>query len=651
MNKTPFQSAQQRALVRAKADLLTNLSDKALNSAEVTEIIQSNFNLIPSSGLYFYNASGYLEIQADLTGDTLKTWEVYFSAPYSSGIKPLINNHIIGGVGGMGLFVQGSGLTLQLDNNETITGNIICDSPTYAVAQIDSVNGFYGLYINGSLSDYIEYENYHPISSTTKIGADLSTLGSGVVGQSAHFISDNQNYAYFNHTSNYSGLVALTVETAVTFFDPVQGDTAPYYIINKLDETTHTGWSIYLDEFYRLVLQVQDGTGATLTTFGNNGEPVDIGTLFHIVATIKFNTSTNQTTINLWTNGANPTGAITDYFVVNWGTSQVTLGANSAGNQQSNCIMNYLNTMAGEATAYDISLMYAHALTGDVENNPMDYMVEGGDYLIGWYKFNGDATTEDLWDSNLLIGNDGSIHTTNISSFWIAGKYNIINITGEATYYEGVIDFVRYYNSILSSSNITTLYNVGSPLLDVVNLPTSPKIIYYFTDVHEGEVCNEVVNTDQYCANIHGIVYLSSGIRTHEFAGELDNRTFHSRAERELVLSYAPVGAIMPYAGATAPAYWIICSGQSLLKTTYNKLYNVVGSVFGGDSLHFTLPDMRGNVPAGASATYAFGTTGGQNSTSSLYVTATGVDKALNGGDTDNRQPTIYLNYIIFTGA
>lgn len=61
-----------------------------------------------------------------------------------------------------------------------------------------------------------------------------------------------------------------------------------------------------------------------------------------------------------------------------------------------------------------------------------------------------------------------------------------------------------------------------------------------------------------------------------------------------------PVGALMPYAGATAPAGWLLCYGQAVSRTTYSDLYTAIGTTYGtGDgSTTFNLPDLRGRTIA-----------------------------------------------------
>lgn len=56
----------------------------------------------------------------------------------------------------------------------------------------------------------------------------------------------------------------------------------------------------------------------------------------------------------------------------------------------------------------------------------------------------------------------------------------------------------------------------------------------------------------------------------------------------------SPIGTILAYGGSTAPSGWLLCQGQSLLRTDYPDLFNVIGTAFGSvDSTHFSLPDAR----------------------------------------------------------
>lgn len=144
---------------------------------------------------------------------------------------------------------------------------------------------------------------------------------------------------------------------------------------------------------------------------------------------------------------------------------------------------------------------------------------------------------------------------------------------------------------------------------------------------------------------------------------------------------YMPPGAILPYAGSTAPAGWLLCDGSTVSRTTYAALFAVIGETFGaGDgSATFALPDMRGNVAAGANTSHALASTAGAETitqtveqmpahTHSVQNVYQYVETGGDGGRTDSTtskiatiatsstgggqpmsvmQPTLYLNYII----
>ena len=75
-----------------------------------------------------------------------------------------------------------------------------------------------------------------------------------------------------------------------------------------------------------------------------------------------------------------------------------------------------------------------------------------------------------------------------------------------------------------------------------------------------------------------------------------------------------PTGALMPYAGASAPTGYLLCDGSSVSSSTYLALHAVISNTYGGSAytgagaLSFNLPDLRGRLPMGA------GTGTGQNS-------------------------------------
>ncbi|WP_373280434.1 phage tail protein [Methylogaea oryzae] len=54
------------------------------------------------------------------------------------------------------------------------------------------------------------------------------------------------------------------------------------------------------------------------------------------------------------------------------------------------------------------------------------------------------------------------------------------------------------------------------------------------------------------------------------------------------------------FAGDYAPDQWLLCQGQLLSISTYQALYSLLGTTYGGDGVStFALPDLRGRVPVG----------------------------------------------------
>ncbi len=60
------------------------------------------------------------------------------------------------------------------------------------------------------------------------------------------------------------------------------------------------------------------------------------------------------------------------------------------------------------------------------------------------------------------------------------------------------------------------------------------------------------------------------------------------------------VGEIRLFAGSYPPADWHICDGSLLAINTYQALYALIGTTYGGDGVQtFGIPDLRGRIPIG----------------------------------------------------
>ena len=91
---------------------------------------------------------------------------------------------------------------------------------------------------------------------------------------------------------------------------------------------------------------------------------------------------------------------------------------------------------------------------------------------------------------------------------------------------------------------------------------------------------------------------------------------FGAKEAMQLYDGIVPPGMIAPYAGKTAPEGWLLCDGSAVSRTTYADLYAAIGTTYGAGngSTTFTLPDLRGRVPAGANASNALASKAGADS-------------------------------------
>ena len=123
------------------------------------------------------------------------------------------------------------------------------------------------------------------------------------------------------------------------------------------------------------------------------------------------------------------------------------------------------------------------------------------------------------------------------------------------------------------------------------------------------------------------------------------------------VVGLVPVGALVPYGGATAPADWLLAQGQAVSRTTYAALFAAIGTAFGpgNGTTTFNVPDLRGRLPVGRDnmgGTPANRLTAAVSGVDGTAVGAVGGDQRLhqhNHGVTDpghaHTTPTVASNF------
>jgi len=133
-------------------------------------------------------------------------------------------------------------------------------------------------------------------------------------------------------------------------------------------------------------------------------------------------------------------------------------------------------------------------------------------------------------------------------------------------------------------------------------------------------------------------------------------------ASHTIAMACSPPGIVLPYAGSSAPDFFLLCAGQAVSRTTYATLFAVIGTAFGaGDGFTtFSVPDLRGRVAAGkddmggSAASRLTGTTIGSGAATLGNVggqetEAAGVSVSVSGGINGVTQGSFPVSTVSFT--
>jgi microcystin-dependent protein len=68
------------------------------------------------------------------------------------------------------------------------------------------------------------------------------------------------------------------------------------------------------------------------------------------------------------------------------------------------------------------------------------------------------------------------------------------------------------------------------------------------------------------------------------------------------------IGEIRMFGGNFAPVGWMLCQGQLLQISEYDTLFNLIGTIYGGDGQNtFGLPDLQSRIPLHAGSGFLVG--------------------------------------------
>lgn len=64
-------------------------------------------------------------------------------------------------------------------------------------------------------------------------------------------------------------------------------------------------------------------------------------------------------------------------------------------------------------------------------------------------------------------------------------------------------------------------------------------------------------------------------------------------------LGILPAGIIFPFGGSAAPTGALLCDGAAYPISGYQRLYDAIGTAYGGSGGSFNVPDLQGRMPVG----------------------------------------------------
>lgn len=194
---------------------------------------------------------------------------------------------------------------------------------------------------------------------------------------------------------------------------------------------------------------------------------------------------------------------------------------------------------------------------------------------VHWKKIN--ATAEELDNCVKLTGNQsiGGEKTFSNSSVFLQYPYNIILKSNLIDITEETPDINKYVGIEFRDKNNVRLAWIG--------------VAHKTNGISRLEIQNQNINT-------------SPILSANPPANSNDTSIATTSWVRSNVGGGIPVGTILPYGGATAPAGFLLCNGGAISRTTYANLFSVIGTAYGaGDgNTTFNLPNttdryLRGN--------------------------------------------------------
>jgi len=116
--------------------------------------------------------------------------------------------------------------------------------------------------------------------------------------------------------------------------------------------------------------------------------------------------------------------------------------------------------------------------------------------------------------------------------------------------------------------------------------------------VHDGTSWNNIISGDQGYLTSETDPVFSAHDASNVTSSKITNwDTAHGWGDHSTVgygSAGIPAGMIAPFATTIPLTGWLVCNGASTPTSAYGELFNAIGTTWGGDSINFNLPDLRG---------------------------------------------------------
>ena len=291
----------------------------------------------------------------------------------------------------------------------------------------------------------------------------------------------------------------------------------------------------------------------------------------------------------------NTSGSSLDFRVNDQGTTKTVMRIDSTTNVGIN------NTAPSEALDVTGNIKVSDSITIDGTTASTNFgsgslIVKGGvgvagDLNIGGtINIQGDVETRDIIPditNTRTIGSLANKYTGIYATTFIGNLTG--NVTGQVSGRAGSAD------KLSSSTNFQLQGEVSAPTI-IFDGQTGGG-----TKTFQTTIANSFISNKTYTGDVDA---------SDEFLlNRVQGQVGLYRVSRRDLLSTVPInppGVMMPYAGTTAPTFWLLCYGQEILQADYPELFDVIGFTYkqtgllsGNGVAKFALPDMRGRTVMG----------------------------------------------------